>query len=798
MSTGYDVRVVTTFGFNGRGELGLGKPQYSSTGEAKPQDPAAPRFPIASSSVVHISLGGAHTLALVVSESTGELYGWGETDRLGQGINRRMGCSSFTFMPKRIASLRRVVIERISCGAMMSVATAGASIYTWGPHTDDDPGVCAAPRILATLSAECVSLACGALHAAVVTSHGEVFTWGDNSRGATGLGEGAPEAVATPTRVSFDEGEAGDGGHALQALAVAAGGGHTLVITASGAIYAWGDNRYGQSGVDMAKRQTLRPHRVALRLAGGGGGAAAAAADADPIVVVESLACGDYHSLAVDSEGRAWSFGCGRSGQLGSGALENVHLPLLMLTRGGDSGSVASSPPPPRFIAIAGGGAFQQSHTLAVDAQGRIWGCGSASRGQLGVGLVAEESVATLVKLDGADVGRQHDDAIAVGVACGWGHSAVVWSHGAAAASNASSISRHAALASGSAAGSAVGCFAPMTDFDHLRVCLFLSAAELAAFAATSSLLQIPAEHDGLWRILYTRDFVSSGDGPLPVPSHGWKRQYATSAMRRKLVAFGSTNGVFAGSVEEAIALFGGGGAASGAVSSGGGGISGFLSGIARVLKPKKHEFRALMLGLDAAGKTSLLYMWKLGDVVCTIPTIGFNVETVCGAGTELTCWDVGGPDKIRSLWRHYYQNTQMVIFVVDSNDRDRIDEAGREMRRMVSEIVEVNGNDSTLVVLANKQDLPHALTPIEVCEALRIDMTPASAAAAAPAAAAVGGGGGSAAAADGREGGRGGGSGGDLWRPDIDWFIMGTAAHDRESCALALDFITQKLASST
>jgi alpha-tubulin suppressor-like RCC1 family protein len=67
-----------------------------------------------------------------------------------------------------------------------------------------------------------------------------------------------------------------------------------------------------------------------------------------------------------------------------------------------------------------------------VDAQGRIWGCGSASRGQLGVALVAvEESVTTLVEIAGADVGGtcQSDDAIAVDVACGWSHSAVVWSH---------------------------------------------------------------------------------------------------------------------------------------------------------------------------------------------------------------------------------------------------------------------------------------------------------------------------------------------------------------------------------
>merc|ERR1712086_1242662 len=86
-----------------------------------------------------------------------------------------------------------------------------------------------------------------------------------------------------------------------------------------------------------------------------------------------------------------------------------------------------------------------------------------------------------------------------------------------------------------------------------------------------------------------------------------------------------------------------------------------------------KLEMRILMVGLDAAGKTTILYKLKLGEVVTTIPTIGFNVETVEYKNISFTVWDVGGQDKIRPLWRHYYQNTQGLIFVVDSNDSDRL-----------------------------------------------------------------------------------------------------------------------------
>jgi ADP-ribosylation factor 6 len=66
-------------------------------------------------------------------------------------------------------------------------------------------------------------------------------------------------------------------------------------------------------------------------------------------------------------------------------------------------------------------------------------------------------------------------------------------------------------------------------------------------------------------------------------------------------------------------------------------------------------EMRLLMLGLDAAGKTTILYKLKLGQDVTTIPTVGFNVETVTYKNVKFNVWDVGGQDKIRPLWRHYY-----------------------------------------------------------------------------------------------------------------------------------------------
>ena len=129
-----------------------------------------------------------------------------------------------------------------------------------------------------------------------------------------------------------------------------------------------------------------------------------------------------------------------------------------------------------------------------------------------------------------------------------------------------------------------------------------------------------------------------------------------------------------------------------------------------------KKEVKILMLGLDATGKTTILYQLKMGETVKTIPTIGFNVETLDYKGLNFTVWDVGGQDKIRVLWKHYYQNTDGLIFVVDSNDRDRMEDAAEELKKMLAE---EELKDCAVLVMANKQDLNGALAPGEVTEKL-------------------------------------------------------------------------------
>mmetsp|Transcript_102822 Transcript_102822/g.286297 ORF Transcript_102822/g.286297 Transcript_102822/m.286297 type:complete len:200 (-) Transcript_102822:110-709(-) len=129
-----------------------------------------------------------------------------------------------------------------------------------------------------------------------------------------------------------------------------------------------------------------------------------------------------------------------------------------------------------------------------------------------------------------------------------------------------------------------------------------------------------------------------------------------------------------------------------------------------------KRDLKLLMVGLDAAGKTTALYRLKLGELVSTVPTMGINSETVAHRNLSFTIWDIRGQEKIRRLWSQCFLDVQGLIFVVDSNDRKRLMDAREELHRLLSE-EQLRG--AVLLVFANKQDLPHAMATGEVSEML-------------------------------------------------------------------------------
>lgn len=108
-----------------------------------------------------------------------------------------------------------------------------------------------------------------------------------------------------------------------------------------------------------------------------------------------------------------------------------------------------------------------------------------------------------------------------------------------------------------------------------------------------------------------------------------------------------------------------------------------------------------LLLGLDNAGKTTLLYRLKDDEFVDTVPTIGLNIEEITHQGSKITLWDVSG--KSRKLWKHYYDRVDGILFVVDSTDIGKIEDVKEELANlMLEEILK----DVPIVVLCNKQDV--------------------------------------------------------------------------------------------
>ncbi len=133
-------------------------------------------------------------------------------------------------------------------------------------------------------------------------------------------------------------------------------------------------------------------------------------------------------------------------------------------------------------------------------------------------------------------------------------------------------------------------------------------------------------------------------------------------------------------------------------------------------VKEKEKELRILILGLDNAGKTTILRKF-CGDPIDTIePTLGFNIKTLEHHGFSLNVWDVGGQKTIRAYWRNYFERTDGLIWVVDSADQVRLEICRKELCGLLEQ-EKLAG--ASLLIFANKQDVRGALTAEEIAEAL-------------------------------------------------------------------------------
>eukprot|EP00193_Tetraselmis_chui_P013305 CAMPEP_0177785296 /NCGR_PEP_ID=MMETSP0491_2-20121128/20223_1 /TAXON_ID=63592 /ORGANISM="Tetraselmis chuii, Strain PLY429" /LENGTH=184 /DNA_ID=CAMNT_0019306249 /DNA_START=197 /DNA_END=751 /DNA_ORIENTATION=- len=133
---------------------------------------------------------------------------------------------------------------------------------------------------------------------------------------------------------------------------------------------------------------------------------------------------------------------------------------------------------------------------------------------------------------------------------------------------------------------------------------------------------------------------------------------------------------------------------------------------IIKKVKKKEKEMRILMVGLDNAGKTTIVKRMNGEDISTISPTLGFNIKTMQYKEYRLNVWDVGGQKTLRSYWRNYYEQTDGMVWVVDCADVRRLQDCRQELHNLLKE-EKLAG--ATLLIFANKQDLPDALSAEEI-----------------------------------------------------------------------------------
>lgn len=350
---------VYTWGNNGFGQLGNG----STTSSNAPQ-PVSTYGSLQNKTVVSVACGGYHTVAI---DRFGAAYAWGYNNHGQLGNSTRTD----TTTPIRvyIGPMGTVGVRAISCGLYHTAAIdANGNLYTWGNNIFGQLGRGGAWEAPAQVprthfaQSNIVAVACGSIHTAAVDSSGNVYTWGFN--GAGELGNNAAPSVSNQTPILISSYGSLSG---KTIVAIACGGYHTAALDSTGVVHTWGYNGYGQLGNGTTTNSKVP---VSLSAQGSLSGKTIAA-----------IACGNTHTVALDTLGGLHAWGLNGTGQLGNGTTTNSSTPIAIQTYG----ALLSK----TIVSMSCG----YYHTAAMDTQGNVYTWGYNGYGQIGNGSTTQQAL---------------------------------------------------------------------------------------------------------------------------------------------------------------------------------------------------------------------------------------------------------------------------------------------------------------------------------------------------------------------------------------------------------------------
>ncbi|KAJ5079995.1 adp ribosylation factor-related [Anaeramoeba ignava] len=553
-------------------------------------------------------------------------------------------------------------IQMISCGTLSLLVLVNGEVFYTNLLFQQNPKK-KIDFVHFEFSEKIKSISSGSDFNFVIDSNGNLYSWGSNSNGQLGVGDN--ESRSKPEIVS----------NLSNSIKKINGGGyHFIALTKTNQLYSCGKNKNGQLGLGDLNDRNI-PTLVELP---------------KDIGKIKNIKCGDVQSIVMNKEGKVYV--CGRGRSIGIPEQENQSEFIEIIF-----------PVNVKIANIFANGGYGASYCVFLDSEGKGYSVGVNKFGQLGIEYQNsnEKEIEALNKPIRINIS---DEYFIRDCGCGWIHSCFIGlqkeeSLNSNPNQNSKKIKKQKEIEKreieeDNRYKKSLGNFWVLPPEQIIQILSLLPRNNIILLTLTSWEFNKIASHNWIWQDIFINQFGKPEKKYLKIINdpknfdYGWKKAYFS-----KIYSYDDY--VFHPNILSK---------------------NNFSKIPKRKFWQKSGEAKVIFFGLDASGKTSILYRLKLGSIVTTIPTVGFNVESLSSSNffNELTVWDLGGGDKIRPLWRHYYPGTDGFIFVVDSVDNQRMEEAREFFLTFINEPTLAH---CVVLILAHKQDLSNAFSPKKIAE---------------------------------------------------------------------------------